>query len=91
MTNKVLSIISLVLVIFDMIWFAVRVKKCGIKPEIKGNKNFLIKEVSIYVCSLLIIAIIFLMEFGMIGDIALCGCSVMGIELANRELLDTDD
>lgn len=91
MTNRVLSIISAALVVLDMIWFAVRTKKYGIKTEVKENKNFLIKEISIYVCSILIIAIIFLMEFGMIGDIALCGCSVMGVELANRELLDIED
>lgn len=91
MNSRIMVFISLGIIILDMIWFVVRVKKYGIKEEIKGDKNFILKEISIYACTLLILGIVFFLSFGMTGNIVLCGCSVLGVELANRELLNIDD
>ncbi len=87
MTNRVVVCISVLLMFLDMIWFVFRLKKRGVNSERKGNKSFWIKEISIYSCAILLIAIIWIIEFGMIGNIILCGCSVLSVEMANKEIL----
>lgn len=91
MTNRLIAVIGMILVFMDMISFAVRAKKRGIRTELKEDRKFVIREVLIYLCSVLIIALVFLLEFGTLGDAVLCGSSVLGAELANRELLNVDD
>ena len=91
MTNRIIALIAAGIMILDMLWFVFRVKKYGTKEEIKSNKSFITKEISIYVCTVLILVIVCFLEFGLIGNLALCGCSILGVELANRELLGNDD
>lgn len=87
MSNKLISIIAFGIIVLDMIWFAIRVVKQGIKIDIKKEKNFLIKEISIYACAIMILLIIWILGFGTVGNFVLCGCSILSVELANREML----
>ena len=79
-------------VLDEFIWFLVRGKKNGFanKKETSKKKTIL-KVTGIYILSFGIIAIAFFREFGGIGDVVFCGCGVLGVELANRQLLGIDE
>lgn len=86
-TNRVIVIIAFALVLIDMIWFVIRAVKNGFDDKSNWNKSFIIKEVLIYLCAVGIIVLNIFMEFGTLGDAVLCGCGVLAVEIANKELL----
>ena len=90
--NRLIALIAVFLIIIDFIWFFVRGKKNGFanKKETSTKKTIL-KVTGIYILSFGIIAIAFFREFGGIGDVVFCGCGVLGVELANRQLLGIDE
>ena len=90
--NRMIALIAVFLIIIDFIWFFVRGKKNGFanKKETSTKKTIL-KVTGIYILSFGIIAIAFFREFGGIGDVVFCGCGVLGVELANRQLLGIDE
>ena len=90
--NRMIALIAVFLIIIDFIWFFVRGKKNGFanKKETSTKKTIL-KVTGIYILSFGIIALAFFREFGGIGDVVFCGCGVLGVELANRQLLGIDE
>ena len=90
--NRMIALIAVFLIIIDFIWFFVRGKKNGF-ANIKetSTKKTILKVTGIYILSFGIIALAFFREFGGIGDVVFCGCGVLGVELANRQLLGIDE
>lgn len=90
--NQIAALIAVFLVLLDFGWFFIRGKKNGfIERSVFKNKKYLFKVCGIYFLSAVIIALAFFMEFGKIGDLIFCGCGVLGVELANRQLLGIDE
>ena len=87
-----IALIAVFLIIIDFICFFVRGKKNGFieKNEVSTKKTIL-KVTGIYILSFGIIALAFFREFGGVGDVVFCGCGVLGVELANRQLLGIDE
>lgn len=90
--NRMIALVSVFFVIIDFIWFFVRGKKNGFvdKNEVSSKKT-VTKVTGIYILSFGIIVLAFFREFGGIGDVVFCGCGVLGVELANRQLLGIDE
>lgn len=90
--NRMIALAAVFFVIIDFIWFFVRGKKNGFadRNEISTKKT-IPKVIGIYILSFGIIALAFFREFGGIGDVVFCGCGVLGVELANRQLLGIDE
>ena len=84
--NRMIALVAVFFVLVDFIWFFVRGKKNGV-----STKKTILKVTGIYILSFGIIAIAFFREFGGIGDVVFCGCGVLGVELANRQLLGIDE
>ena len=90
--NRMIALVAVFFAIIDFIWFFVRGKKNGFvdKNEVSSKKT-VIKVTGIYILSFGIIVLAFFREFGGIGDVVFCGCGVLGVELANRQLLGIDE
>lgn len=86
-TNRIVVIVAFALIIIDLIWFAIRVVKNGFDDKNNWNGSFILREVLIYLCAIGIIVLNIFMEFGTLGDVVLCGCGVLAVEIANKELL----
>lgn len=90
--NRMIALVGVFFVLVDFIWFFVRGKKNGfIEKNGVSTKKTILKVTGIYILSFGIIAIAFFREFGGIGDVVFCGCGVLGVELANRQLLGIDE
>lgn len=85
--HTVINCISIAAVLIDVIWFLLRVKKNGWGDKSEWNKSFFTRVISIYVVALVIIGLSFFITFGNLSDVILNACAVLGIEIANKELL----
>jgi len=85
--NKICALVAFGLEVLDLITFLIRLKKAGPLNKEAYDKPFITKLIVIYACVVIIPAICIFMDFGTVGNIALCGCAVLGLELANRDLL----
>ena len=86
-TNRIICIAAVVLILVDFIWFFVRLKKNGLKKKEELGNKVLIRICGIYACAAIILILNFFIIFGTFSDIVLSGCSVIAIEITNRELL----
>lgn len=86
-TNRIVVIVAFALIIIDMVWFVIRAVKNGFDDKSNWNRTFILREVFIYLCAIGIIVLNIFMEFGTLGDVVLCGCGVLAVEIANKELL----
>jgi len=89
--NKICALVAFGLELVDLLFFALRLLKSKKNDDFDKSafeKNFLIKLIVIYVCVIIIPGICFFMDFGRVGNITLCGCAVLGLELANRDILN---
>lgn len=85
--NKIFAVAAYVLELLDFVWFLIRIKKQGLKSKDLFTKSLIAKIVVIYLCVLVLPAICFFINLGLMGDIALCGCAVLGMEMSNKDLL----
>lgn len=85
--NIICAIIALGLEVIDVISFLIRLKKKGSISKESFDRSFIVKLIIIYISVLVIPLICFFMDFGRTGNIVLCGCAVLGLELANKDLL----
>lgn len=87
--NRIIVLVAAGLILLDIIWLLIRGKKNGFVEKDQFSKVMVLRIVSGYTMALCLILILWFREFGMIGDIVLCGCSVLGVEIENRLLLGT--
>lgn len=87
--NRICALVALGLEVLDLISFLIRLKKNGALNKEAFDRSFVVKLIIIYVSVLIIPLICLFMDFGRTGNIALCGCAVLGLELANKDLLAT--
>lgn len=85
--HRVINFIAIAAIVVDIIWFVLRVKKDGWGDKSDWNKSFLAKVISIYIVALMIVGLSFFITFGNLSDVVLNACAVLGIEIANKELL----
>lgn len=85
-TSSIISIVSIVIYIGILISIPFRIKKYGKREKSDDEKTFWIREISIFICSFVICALCFRLDFGLAGDIVLCGCGVFGEYIAVKEL-----
>ena len=90
-TNRKIVIFIGILILVDLVCFFIRGKKQGFKPSSMIAKKEVLKRIVIYILSLLLLAIVWFMEFGLMGNLAISACSLMAIELQNRYFLLNDD
>lgn len=87
-----IALVAVFFVIIDFIWFFVRGKKNGFADKSKfSSKKTVLKVTGIYILSFGVITLAFFREFGGLCDVVFCGCGVLGVELANRQLLGIDE
>lgn len=89
--NRIMVIIAAILVVFDVIWFLIRGKKGGFADKESLNRGLIARIIAIYVFGIVLIGLIWFVEFGPLADVVLCGCGVFGIEIANKDLLPRAD
>ena len=96
--NVIISAVAGLLYAVVLISIPFRIKKYGKRQKstdegsdsgagAQGNeKMFWLREISIFVMSAVIIALCAFLNFGMVGNIVLCGCGVLGAAIAAKEL-----
>lgn len=93
--NRIVTLVALGLVVLDMIWFLIRGIKNGFVDKEILTRAFVIKSIVVYIFALAIIVITWIREYGILGDIVICGCGVLAVEIKNRQMLgiinDDDD
>ena len=87
--HRIINLCALGLVVLDMLWLVIRLVRNG-KPNLPEEKGFLVRLVSIYLSSAAIVALCFFIDFGTMANVVINACSVLGIEIANRQLLGID-
>mgnify|MGYP003296476302 CR=1 FL=1 len=90
-TSTVIAIISLILYLGILISIPFRISKYGKREKTDSEKNFWFREIAIFIFSLAICCLCLRMDFGLIGDIVLCGCGVLGAYIASKELVAPSD
>ena len=86
--HRIISILAVILLVIDMIWFAVRMiryKADENKKALIPEKGFLVREILIYVSSAAISVFCFFIDFGLMGNAVLNACAVIATEIANRQ------
>ena len=93
--NRIVTLVSIGLVVLDMLWFVIRGLKNGFAEKETFSRAFIFRSVLVYIFAAGIIAISWIREFGLMGDIVFCGCGVIAFEIENRQMLgilsDDDD
>lgn len=93
--NRIITLVSAGLVVLDMLWFLIRGLKNGFADKDTLSKAFILRSVFVYIFAAGIIAVSWIREFGLLGDIVFCGCGVIAFEIENRQMLgilnDEDD
>ena len=89
-TNVYVSLISIVLYAAIMISIPFRIKKYG-KKAVTDKKSFIAREIGIFVFSFILCLLCLKFEFGLISDIALSGCGVLGAYIGSKEILDDEE
>lgn len=85
--HRIINLVAVIAVIADVLWFILRGKKNGFGNKDEWTRGFIVKIVCIYAASLVIIILDWFLIFGTLSDVILNGCAVLGIEIANEELL----
>lgn len=89
--NVIVSIISLVLYFAVVISIPFKINKYGKNDKTQNENSFLTREILIFVFSFILCLLCMRFEFGITGDVVLCGCGVLGAYIAGRELYDNND
>ncbi len=84
--NVIISGVAAVLYVAVLISIPFRIKKNGRRTKSDDEKMFWLREIAIFVMSVVIIGLCAVLNFGTIGNVVLCGCGVMGSVIAAREL-----
>lgn len=85
--NIICAISAYVLEVLDLIWFFIRGKKNGFVDRKEFSISSIIKICLIYICVVTIPVLCFFIDFGIAGNVAICACSVLGMEIANKGFL----
>ena len=89
--NRIIILIAAAAILLDLLWFVIRGKKYGFKDSGDNLKIAVIRRIAIYLTAVALLAVGWFREFGIIGDVILAGCSVMAIELMNRDFLNSEE
>lgn len=85
--NRIIVLIAAGLVVLDVIWLFIRGKKNGFTGKEEFSRVMLIRIISGFLMSVCLLVVLWFREFGMIGDIVLCGCAVLSVEVESKLLL----
>lgn len=91
MENYYIAAIALVLYILVLLSIPFRIKKYGPRDKAEKDKKFWYRQVSIFAFSLVLILLLFRLDFGLVSNIVLCGCGVMGAYMASKEMAAQKD
>lgn len=90
-TNNYIAIFALVLYIAVLISIPINISKKGKREVAQNQKSFLIREVLIFIFTLALIVLCFFIEFGLMSDVILNGCAVIGAFIASKELYQKEE
>ena len=86
-TNRIVVLVAAGFVVLDMLWFIIRGKMHGFRPAEKITKYDIVKKSITYLLAAAVIGISWFREYGLAGDIAVCGAGVLAFEVTNRYFL----
>lgn len=94
--NVIISAVAGLLYVTVLVSIPFRIKKYGKRQKNtdegsdsgaqSNEKMFWLREITIFVMSAVIIALCAFLNFGTVGNLALCGCGVLGAAIAAKEL-----
>lgn len=85
-TSSIISVVSIIIYIGILISIPFRIKKYGKREKSDDERSFWIREISVFIFSFVICALCFRLDFGIVGDVVLCGCGLFGEFIAVKEL-----
>ena len=84
--NNIIAGVALFLIAVILILFLIRIKKQGNEGFKDREKSFWVREVAIFIASILIPVLSIFIHFELIPTIFLCGCGVIASWIGMKEL-----
>lgn len=89
--NYYIAGVAVILYILVLCFIPFRIKKYGKREKSDNETRFWVREIGILLFALILILLIFRIDFGFFSNVVLCGCGVIGAFIATKELTAQKD